>query len=100
MKLTNNNPAQRAVGAIGDSLPSAGKLGLPGRHRGHTVKAHLPNGKKVQVRWPQGKELKSALSQGGAVKAGLVASAVAGLTAASAGVSALRRQTEGRKDAS
>lgn len=100
MKLIDNNPIQRAVAAVADSLPGGGKLGLPGGRSRHKVKASLPNGKALEVRLPQGKELKSLLSDGTATKAGLVAGGLAGLTAASAGVSSLRRRAEGEKDAS
>lgn len=100
MKLIDNNPVQRAVAAVTDSLPGGGKLGLPGGRSHRKLKASLPNGKAVEVSLPQGKELKSLLSDGTATKAGLVAGGLAGITAVSAGISSLRRQTEGKKDAS
>ncbi len=44
--------------------------------------------------------LKAGPSQGKVVKAGLIAGGLAGLTAASAGVSSVRRRLEGARDAS
>ena len=76
------SPIQRVGGSIKDALdptggPSLGRSGMGSA--GKAVKGALPNENK-------------------AVKAGLVAGGLAALTAASAGISALRRRQEGARD--
>lgn len=100
MKLLNRkNRWQRLVGTVNDSvdMPSAIKSALPSRGSGNSLKSGLPS-------VGSGNSLKSALpgvGSGNAMKTGLMAAAgLAGLTAASARVSSLRRQKEGARDGS
>ena len=91
MKLLNRKSRlQRLVESVGDSLGvrSGIATGLPGRTPGRTLKGALP----------KSKDLKAALPKDKTVKAGLIISGVAGLTAGSAGISSLRRRTEGARD--
>jgi|tagenome__1003787_1003787.scaffolds.fasta_scaffold20461544_1 hypothetical protein len=71
---------QRALHTVGNALDASGapKLALPGAIGSKGLKGSLPKDT--------------------AVKAGLVAGGLAGLTAGSAGISALRRRTEGETD--
>ncbi len=78
MRLLNRkNRFQRLLDNVSDTLdvPSGVKFGLPDIGSANPLKRGLPQGK--------------------ALKAGLIAGGLAGLTAASAGVSSLRRRTEG-----
>lgn len=91
MKLLNRKSRLRRLReSVNDSLNvrSAIASTLPGRTSGHSLKGALPNGK----------HLKAALPKDKALKAGVIVSGVAGLTAGSAGISSLRRRTEGAND--
>ncbi len=81
MRLLNKKSRlQRLLDTVNDSVdvPSGFKFSLPDVGSGNP--------------------LKGGLTQGRAAKAGLIAGGLAGLTAASAGVSSLRRRTEGARD--
>jgi len=67
---------------LGDNIKASVDMGSAGK----TLKAALPK---------DGKALKTALDRDAARKAGLVAGGVTALTAASAGISSLRRRHEG-----
>ncbi|MBV9048746.1 MAG: hypothetical protein JOY58_10790 [Solirubrobacterales bacterium] len=71
-------------------VPKPSKLGLPGSGSDNALK----------VRLPKGKELQANLNQETAVRAGVIASGLAGLTAGSASISALRRRKQGAGDGS
>ncbi len=91
MKLPHRkSQLQRILDTVNDSLdvlkPSAG----PARP-GSRIKSSLPG-------MGSGKALKVGLPQGKGLKAGLIAGGLAGLTAGSAGISSLRRRTEGARD--
>jgi hypothetical protein len=88
--LNRKSRLQRLLESVNDSLNvrSGIATSLPSRGSGHTLKGALPNGK----------DLKAAVPKDKALKAGLIASGVAGLTAGSAGISSLRRRTEGATD--
>jgi hypothetical protein len=79
--LNRKSRMQRLLENINDSLD------LPGGHS----KFSLPS-------IVTGSGLKERLSQDKAVKAGFIAAGLAGLTAASAGISSLRRAGEARVD--
>lgn len=87
MRLLNRKSRlQRLVGTVSDSvdLPSGIKSSLPSVGSGNALKSGLPS-----------------VGSGNAVKTGLMAAAgIAGLTAASARVSSLRRRREGARDGS
>jgi hypothetical protein len=72
---------QRALQTVGDALGASGapKLAVPGAIG-------------------SAKALKPSVPKGTAVKAGLIAGGLAGLTAGSAGISALRERAEGARD--
>lgn len=78
--LKRKNRFQRLLDNVSDSLdvPGGAKFGLPDIGSANPLKGGLPQGK--------------------ALKAGLIAGGLAGLTAASAGVSSLRRRTEGARN--
>jgi hypothetical protein len=82
MRLFNRkSQLQRLLETVTDSLDTSrgSKLSVPGGLGSTTALKHaLPNDK--------------------AVKAGLIAGGLAGLTAGSAGISALRRRREGARD--
>ncbi len=81
MRLLNKKSRlQRVLHTMNDSLdvPGGVKFGLPDIGSGNPLKAGLPRGR--------------------AIRAGVIAGSLAGLTAASAGVSSLRRRTEGARD--
>jgi hypothetical protein len=81
MRLFNRkNQVQRLVDSVVDTLAP---------RRG--IKARLPGGDPAS-------RLKDAVSKDTAAKAGAVAGGLAGLTAASAGISSLRRRREGARD--
>jgi hypothetical protein len=86
------SPIQRLGHHIKDSLDPGGtnfSLSALGS-MGKALKDALPN---------KGKDLKAALpDKDKAVKAGLAAGGLTALTAASAGISSLRRRQEGAKD--
>jgi hypothetical protein len=80
--LNRKSRLQRLLDTVTDSLhaPDGLKLGLPDLGSSNPLKADPPQDKVL--------------------KAGLIAGGLAGLTAASAGVSSLRRRLEGTSDAS
>lgn len=81
MRLLNRKSRlQRLLDNVSDSLDVPNK-----------VKSGLPDIGSANP-------LKGGLDQGKALKAALIAGGLAGLTAASAGVSSLRRRTEGPRD--
>ncbi len=81
MRLFNRkNQVQRLLDSVIDAL---------GPQRG--IKARLPGVSSAG-------RVKDAVSKDTAAKAGLVAGGVAGLTAASAGISSIRRRREGARD--
>ncbi len=90
MKLPHRkSQMQRLLDTVNDSLdalkPSTSKSRPTSK-----IKAHLPGA-------GSGGALPAALSKDKAMKAGLVAGSLAGLTAASAGISTLRRPGRARK---
>jgi hypothetical protein len=88
--LNRKSRLQRLVESVTDSLNVRSAIGstLPARGTGQTLKGVLPIGKHLKAGLPKDK----------ALKAGLIVSGVAGVTAGSAGISSLRRRTEGAKD--
>lgn len=66
-------------------LPKSAKLRIPGGSD-NALKAHLPKG------------LHASLDKETALKAGVIATGMAGLTAGSASISALRRRRQGAGD--
>ena len=56
------------------------------------------SGNALKVSLPQGKTVNTGVNQDTAVKAGMIAGGLVGLTAGSAGISALRRRTRGAGD--
>jgi hypothetical protein len=91
MRLLNRKTRlQRVLGTIGDSLdvPSAIKSGIPSAGSGRVPKVPLPKLPALKADVPRDK----------AVRAGVVAGGLVGLTAGSAGISAVRRRTEEARD--
>ena len=86
--LNRKSKLERVLETVGDSLDPANVL------KG-ALSDGLGSGKPLKDGLPTGKSLKGAMPRGRALKAGLVAGGLAGLTAASAGVSSLRRRREG-----
>lgn len=86
--LHRKSRLQRLLDTVEEMLGDPGKLGLP----------HVAPDNGLRVRLPGGKALQASLDQNTAVKAGMIASGLAGLTAGSAGISALRRRTQGAGD--
>jgi hypothetical protein len=88
--LNRKSRLQRLLESVNHSLDVRSGItsSLPGRGSGHTLKSVLPKRKDLNVVLPKDKTL----------KAGLIVSGVAGLTAGSAGISSLRRRTEGARD--
>jgi hypothetical protein len=88
MRLLNRkSQLQRLLDTLTDSLdaPSGMRLGLPSG-----IRSGLPNRIKLDL---------PSVDSGKALKAGLIAAGgLAGLTAGSAGISSLRRRTEGARD--
>jgi hypothetical protein len=86
------SPIQRLGDNIKDSLDPSGTNSSVSRlgSAGKALKDALPN---------KGKNLKAALPEKDkALKAGLAAGGITALTAASAGISSLRRRQEGARD--
>ena len=84
MSLFNRkSQLQRLLETVDDSLEKAG-----------AIRSVLPDVASSP------KALSASLPKGTGTKAGLIAGALAALTAGSAGVSALRRRREGARDAS
>jgi hypothetical protein len=88
--LNRKSRLQRLLHSVNDSLDARSGItsSLPVRGSGHALKNVLPNRKDLKAVLPKDKTL----------KAGLIVSGVAGLTAGSAGISSLRRRTEGARD--
>jgi hypothetical protein len=81
---------QRLLETVEEMLdaPNASKLALPRGTSQNPLKLHLPGGKGLPAN----------LNQETALKAGVIAGGLAGLTAGSAGISALRRRGQGAGD--
>ncbi len=60
--------------------------------------AGTASGNRLKVPLPGGKAVKASVNQDTALKAGVIATSLVGLTAGSAGISALRRRTQGAGD--
>lgn len=58
------------------------------------------NNPSIRPVMPSASKLKARLPHGKAVKAGAIAAGLAGLTATSAGISSLRRRSEGAREVS
>lgn len=86
--LNRKSRLQRLVESVTDSLDVRSGIASTPRGSGHRLKEALP----------KGKDLKAVLPKDKTLKAGLIVSGVAGLTAGSAGISSLRRRTEGARD--
>jgi hypothetical protein len=86
--LNRKSKLEQLLDTVGDSLDAA-----------NVLKGVLPDGlgsrKPLKEGLPTSETLKAVMPRGRALKAGLVAGGLAGLTAASAGISSLRRRREG-----
>lgn len=92
MKLPHKkSPTQRLLHTITETLDVVSRPSAGLRKPASGIKARLPG-------VGSGNALKAGLPEGKGLKAGLIAGGLAGLAAGSAGISSLRRRTEGARD--